>query len=97
MAFLTSSSRDGATCSLHLHGEVDLAAGPALRRILEDTLRDDAIERVRIDLADVTFIDCGGIGLLVYGQQLAAKFGRELDICNARGMPLRLLRLTRLV
>src|SRR5207302_878357 len=55
--------RDGAVCTLILGGALDLlAAGEFLQHAAR--VLDDRIERLVLDLAGVTFLDCAGIRAL---------------------------------
>ena len=55
--------RDGAVCTLILCGDLDLdAAGEFLQRAAR--VLDDRIERLVLDLAGVTFLDCAGVRAL---------------------------------
>ena len=52
--------RDGAVCTLILGGALDLrAAGEFLQHAAR--VLDDRIERLVLDLAGVTFLDCAGV------------------------------------
>src|SRR6185437_1575227 len=55
--------RDGAVCTLILSGALDLlAAGELLHHAAR--VLDDRIERLVLDLAGVTFLDCAGVRAL---------------------------------
>ena len=55
--------RDGAVCTLVLGGALDLlAAGEFLQHAAR--VLDDRIERLVLDLAGVTFLDCAGVRAL---------------------------------
>jgi anti-anti-sigma factor len=55
--------RDGAVCTLILRGALDLlAAGEFLQQAAR--VLDDRIERLVLDLAGVTFLDCAGVRAL---------------------------------
>jgi anti-anti-sigma factor len=55
--------RDGAVCTLILGGSTDLlAAGEFLQQAAR--VLDDRIERLVLDLAGVTFLDCAGVRAL---------------------------------
>jgi anti-anti-sigma factor len=55
--------RDGAVCTLILAGDLDLlTAGEFLQHAAR--VIDDRIERLVLDLAGVTFLDCAGIRAL---------------------------------
>lgn len=63
-SFRYSVTRDGADATVVAAGEIDLASSPDLRRELQGLL-DDGARRIVLDLADVTFIDSSGLGVLV--------------------------------
>jgi anti-anti-sigma factor len=55
--------RDGAVCTLIVSGALDLlAAGEFLQHA--SRVLDDRIERLVLDLAGVTFLDCAGVRAL---------------------------------
>ena len=55
--------RDGAVCTLILGGALDLlAAGEFLQHAAR--VLDDRVERLVLDLAGVTFLDCAGVRAL---------------------------------
>jgi anti-anti-sigma factor len=55
--------RDGTVCTLILRGALDLlAAGEFLQQAAR--VLDDRIERLVLDLAGVTFLDCAGVRAL---------------------------------
>lgn len=56
--------RDGEGAEVVASGEIDLASSPELRRELQGLL-DDGARHLVLDLADVTFIDSSGLGVLV--------------------------------
>ena len=49
---------------VHLHGEVDLASAPQLRRELYDVI-DQGHRSIAIDLTSVDFMDSTGLGVLI--------------------------------
>ena len=55
--------RDGAVCTLILGGALDLLAAGAFLQHAARVL-DDRIERLVLDLAGVTFLDCAGVRAL---------------------------------
>ena len=57
------ADHDGAVCTLILGGDLDfLTAGEFVQRAAR--VLDDRIERLVLDLAGVTFLDCAGIRAL---------------------------------
>jgi anti-anti-sigma factor len=55
--------RDGAVCTLILGGALDLLTADAFLQHAARVL-DDRIERLVLDLAGVTFLDCSGVRAL---------------------------------
>jgi anti-anti-sigma factor len=74
------SRHGGATTTIEVTGELDLAAAPVLGEEVERAFQDGATELV-IDLGGVRFIDSAGL------RQLLA----TLEECERRGCPLRLV------
>jgi anti-sigma B factor antagonist len=62
--FEYSTAREGSRATVIAAGEIDLASSPDLRRELQ-TLLDDGVQSIVLDLGDVTFIDSSGLGVLV--------------------------------
>ena len=61
--FTVTTVRDGAVCTLILSGALDLlTAGEFLQHAAR--VLDDRIERLVLDLAGVTFLDCAGVRAL---------------------------------
>jgi anti-sigma B factor antagonist len=74
-------------------GDLDLATAPALREMLIELVAAGMV-RVVVDLADVTFIDSSGLGILVgAAKRLEAANGR-LAIRNPRPQAQQVLELT---
>jgi anti-anti-sigma factor len=99
MRFLISAQRDGTgsggpSWRLSLIGDIDLAACQGLTKALDEVLSDEGASGVVVDLGRTTFLDCSGIGALVYGRNLATERGRSYAIENATGLPLHILTLT---
>jgi anti-sigma B factor antagonist len=78
-----TADRDGADRTrirLVLAGEFDLAARDALDGALASALRAGDVV---IDMRDVTFLDCSGIGALTRGLRQAWRDERALQVVNA--------------
>jgi anti-anti-sigma factor len=87
---LRADSRDRR---LVLHGEIDLAVRDELRAILEHAIRRS--HRVtEVDLHDVTFLDCSGIGVLVAANTTAHRHRRSVIVTYPRGIVRRVLEIT---
>ncbi|WP_431676199.1 STAS domain-containing protein [Kitasatospora sp. KL5] len=73
-------------------GDIDLATAPRLRRVLARALKTH--RDVVLDLSEVTFIDCAGLGALVEARNLAGRRGGRLVLRGAGPCVVRLIRLT---
>ena len=62
--------RDGTVCTLILGGSLDLLAADEFLQQAARVL-DDRIERLVLDLAGVTFLDCAGVRTLAIATWLA--------------------------
>ncbi|MFD9124725.1 STAS domain-containing protein [Kitasatospora sp. NPDC059571] len=74
------------------NGEIDLDTAPALLRALAAAL--ESHREVVIDLSEVTFMDCAGLGALVRARNQADRCGARLVLRGAGCCIVRLLRLT---
>ncbi|MFF2548830.1 STAS domain-containing protein [Kitasatospora sp. NPDC058063] len=74
------------------HGEIDLDAAPSLRRALATAL--ESHQEVVLDLSEVTFMDCAGLGALVRARNQADRCGARLVLRGADRRVVRLLKLT---
>jgi anti-sigma B factor antagonist len=87
--FRIDDSRLGSNALVALSGEIDLAAGPAVRdhviRLLDaGTAETAGITEIVIDLSGVTFLDSSGIGMLLTCRNLAIAAGKTFRAINAR-------------
>ncbi|MEU9079558.1 STAS domain-containing protein [Kitasatospora sp. NPDC004745] len=73
-------------------GEIDLDTAPSLRRALAAAL--ESHREVVLDLSEVTFMDCAGLGALVRARNQADRCGGRLSLRGARHRVARLLELT---
>lgn len=78
-----------------LAGEIDVASGAAVRSALQASL-DQGHLHVVVDLADVTFIDAAGLGVLVGAQRRFARAGGRLRVERPQRCLRRLLEITAL-
>lgn len=78
---------------LVLHGEIDLAVREDLDHVLQHAV---ALSRTvtEVDLRDVTFLDCSGIGVLIAATNTAHRQGHDVIVSNPWGIVLRVLELT---
>ncbi|WP_051836851.1 STAS domain-containing protein [Streptomyces sp. NRRL WC-3742] len=64
--------------TVRARGEIDLDTAPRLRRELERALSEHHV--VVLDLSQVTFMDCAGLGALVQARNRADHSGRRLVV-----------------
>ncbi len=83
---------DGET-RLVLSGEIDLAAHEMLLTEIIQLIGGPATHVV-IDLGTVTFVDSGGVGVLVKGYHAARETGCGYKIVNPQGMVKQVLEIT---
>lgn len=84
---------------LHLGGEVDLAAAPAIRDRLTALVQQlgvgrEAPDAVVLDLGRVTFIDSTGLSMLVAAHSRFGESGKELRVAAVPPRVRRVLELT---
>jgi anti-sigma B factor antagonist len=85
------TSIEGETV-LTLHGELDLWTQPRFLAALAGL--DDRVARVVLDLSDLTFIDCGSIGIIQRTRMLAGLRGTSLVLRSPNPQLLRIMDLT---
>ncbi|MET9730138.1 STAS domain-containing protein [Streptomyces sp. NPDC006458] len=71
------SERNGHV-RVKVSGELDIAAGPALRSALDAAV--DRCAHVMLDLTGVTFCDCSGLNVMLAAQRHAAAQGKTLSV-----------------
>ncbi|MFE5581600.1 STAS domain-containing protein [Kitasatospora sp. NPDC056531] len=86
--------RDGRPAPLvvRVGGEIDLATAPRLRCRLAAAF--EAHREVVLDLSEVTFMDCSGLGILGQARNQADRCGRRLVLRGVGHPVARLLKLT---
>jgi anti-sigma B factor antagonist len=81
---------DGDTVCIAAAGEIDMATAPKWRAVLLAAIEQPIPARdVRIDLAEVTFMDASGIGALISGREAARRRGLGFTVQNPQGVVLR--------
>ena len=78
------------TALVALSGELDLAARQVTEDIVRDLL-DQGTREILVDLADITFMDCVGLGILVRASREAERQGARLYLVRAHGQPRELI------
>jgi anti-sigma B factor antagonist len=84
----------GRTRIVRVAGELDMATGPQLNEEMSRLIEADEDKQIVLDLAELRFLDCAGIGHLTELVQRAASRAISLRICNAAGTVEEVLRLT---
>lgn len=88
-----SSHDDAGVVTLTVRGEIDLANVDEFHEDVAAAVASDATTIV-VDLSEVTFIDSGGISVLLKGRRLADEQGKEYRVTGATGMVSQILDLT---
>jgi stage II sporulation protein AA (anti-sigma F factor antagonist) len=91
-----TSVLEGDTARLTVTGELTAAARRPLVRVLTDLLlqHEHALARVVLDLRDVSFMNSGGMAVLVQLQRMAAPRGVEVALLDPPEGVLRPLQLS---
>lgn len=86
---------DGPLVTVVARGDLDAVAAPALRASLAEVIGRGPVT-VRIDMADVDFLDSVGISVLVASYNLAQDAGVGFELASVPASSLRVLEITRL-
>jgi anti-sigma B factor antagonist len=84
---------DGGTF-IAIDGELDAATAPRLRELLVQAVEANGRHETTIDLAECTFIDSTGLGVIIEVGHLLDKRLQKLRIVNLREQPRQLFELT---
>ena len=85
--FSVAVTAAGESILIEVGGELDCAVSPRLRAALLAAIERLGPPRdVRVDLSGVSFIDAGGVGVLVGGRELALRRGLGFAVQGARGV-----------
>lgn len=82
------------TARVAVDGEIDLSSSEVLRAALSCLLSERFPHRIEVDLAGVTFMDCGGLSVLAGVGNAAARTRCQLRITHAQPIVRRVLDLT---
>jgi anti-sigma B factor antagonist len=85
--------RHGDRATIQVGGEIDLATGPQLQAVLVE-LVDRGFYQLIVDLAQVTFLDCAGIRVLVDALRRVHQDGGSLRLVRPTRRVERVLALT---
>lgn len=90
-----AESLDGGIHVVSVTGEIDLATGPELERVLL-ALPDEGVASVIVDLTDCSFMDSTGLHLLVRTQRRFDRSGGRVAVVSANRSVLKVFEITRL-
>jgi anti-sigma B factor antagonist len=90
-----SESLDGGIHVVSVSGEIDLATGPELERVLF-ALPEEGVASVVVDLADCCFMDSSGLHLLVRTQRRLDRSGGRFAVASANRSVLKVFEITQL-
>ena len=85
-----SASREPGETTVHLHGELDLAAADRLEKELLAAMAD-CPDELSVDLADVTYMDSSAIRTLLRVCAFATDDGKRVRVSGASGVSRRVL------
>ena len=94
---IDTSCPSPGTARVAVIGEIDMSTADLLRARLLNVLSALHPQRLEVDLAGVTFLDCGGLTALVVAGNAAASTGCQLRITNPQPLARRVLDLTGLL
>jgi anti-sigma B factor antagonist len=89
---MRQSRTDAGGVLLSLSGDIDLTCRDSLRNRLIAIIDIDRADRLFVDLDEVTFLDCSGIGVLVAGYNAALVTGCRYELRNPHGVVSTILR-----
>lgn len=77
-ASISADPNGGVTIALR--GDVDFTTSPAVLQTIRAGMPTDAVSSIRVDLADVGFMDSSGMGVMVQILRLAEEAGATLRV-----------------
>ncbi len=83
------------TLVLSINGDMDAIGCRDIQPTIDQVLQQEH-QQVQIDLAQVAFLDSSGIGAIVYLYKRLIEKERTMEIKNAHGQPLELIKLLRI-
>jgi anti-sigma B factor antagonist len=83
---------DRGCAVVELHGELDLAAAATACGLLKTVTASASV--TILDLSELDFMDCSGLGVLVRARRHAGQFGHELILAAPAPMVNKVLQVT---
>jgi anti-sigma B factor antagonist len=94
---ITRARPGSGSVRVRVVGEIDMATAPRLRDYLLGVIAAAAAgTEIRVDLADVTFIDASGVGVLVGAERAANRAGVGFCAERPQGVVLRIFQVLNL-
>lgn len=84
---------DGAVLTARLSGDIDHHSASGIRSEIDRAIKSEAVSEVRLDFADVTFMDSSGIGLVMGRYKLINDLG---GVCRIISPPAYISRVMKL-
>jgi len=75
-------------------GEIDMVSGPAVAYEIDAAVEATDVQLIVVDLAQVSFLDSSGIGVLLKGRRQADEHGKTYRVTGAGGFVLQILDMT---
>lgn len=72
----------GNVATLFLSGRFDFHSHLKLKEIYEPCLADEAVGAVEINLANVTYLDSSGLGILLLLRERGESVNKKIVLCN---------------
>ncbi|WP_433379399.1 STAS domain-containing protein [Actinoplanes sp. CA-142083] len=80
-----------------LRGELDFTNAGEIAAVILESVADSRPLAVRVDVAEVSFLDSSGIGVLVHAMRAAEEVSAKFEVQNPRAKVLDQLRLSGLL
>ena len=87
-------TRESGVSTVGLSGELDLACTTAVQKLLFEQAEAVEVRDVRVDLAEVGFIDSSALGTLISALHHAQQQGRGFAVINPSPIARRVLTMT---
>lgn len=84
----------GPLTTITLAGDLDPATAPLLEGAIATAVGDDSVQRVVLDLSELSFLDSSGLRVFVTAREGLAKRGAELALRDPSDNTRRLLDIT---
>lgn len=75
--------KDGSRTTAYLSGEIDHHSAVYIRETIDSEVERSRPEILRLDFADVSFMDSSGIGLVMGRYKKISDYGGKLEVSGA--------------